>query len=182
MKFYSRWPTRILFSASRLLYVYQTSNSPFCDRREKERKKERENGQEKERTCLCNRYMKHRDRGTPRRESRYVFSESACTLFEHTLASSRASVCTRYLSSAAVYRLILLFHSSKFKHFTLAIPRFVFSSPRDDAEPDDSIGGVCHSSEESLEVVKFKQTYLPNITSLKKYLNKNNYLQERVFL
>lgn len=37
MKFYSRWPARILFSASRLLCVYQSS--PFCDHRKKERER-----------------------------------------------------------------------------------------------------------------------------------------------
>lgn len=135
MKFYSRWPARILFSASHSLCVYHSS--PFYDHREKERKEKRERMSERKRAWFRNRYMKHR--GTPRRESRYVFSESACTLLEHTLISSRASVCTRYLSSVAVYRLILLFHSSKFKHFTLPPYDIVVCflvSPRDDAEPD----------------------------------------------
>lgn len=45
MKFYSRWPARILFSASHSLCVYHSS--PFCDHREKER--EREKGGERER-------------------------------------------------------------------------------------------------------------------------------------
>lgn len=104
---------------------------------ERKEEKERECG-EKERTCLYNRYMKHCDRGSPERIAICIFRKRS-----HALASSRASVCTRYLSSVAVYHLILLFHSSKFKHFIPCdAPRFVFPlPPRDDAQPDNSIEG-----------------------------------------
>lgn len=104
---------RFRYLARRVCCVYQ--NSPFCITTERQR--------ERERTCLCNRYMKHR---CSLENPRYVFSVSGCTVEPLIPSRAQASVCIRYLSSAIVYHLILLFHSSKFKHFTPAVSRFVF--------------------------------------------------------
>lgn len=75
-KFYSRWPVRILFSASRLC-VYQSS--PSCNRRKRDRScapaNERENPPAIDIWSTAAAVLPG--------ESRYVFSESACTARAH---------------------------------------------------------------------------------------------------
>lgn len=128
-------PARILFSASRLLCLPKLSTLRPQRAGERERDGGRQRAIERENLPAQSIYEAPRC-GAPRRIAICIFRRRLYAR-AHPRRQRGPLFARGTFHPRPVYRLILLFHSSKFKHFTPARLRFVppSSSARGGAEP-----------------------------------------------